>query len=124
METRCPHCSRVQTVHEDMASASIRCEECRGMFVARQLPKISPIEEAVDYSLPQFSHWGPGWWITGIVIILALCAVAMVLTGRVLMALSFFASALTMLWFAMVLNYLGYIADLLRHGLTSKKRPK
>jgi hypothetical protein len=124
METKCPHCTRLQTIPDGQEDVNVRCENCRGIFPAKHLPKISPIRKAVDWGLPQFSHWGPGWWLTSLAILGVVVAVVMALGYGLPAALPGLMFAGSTFGFALIINYLGYIASLLEYGLTSKKRPE
>lgn len=104
-----------------MANANIRCEECRGMFTATPLPDAKP---KPDFDIvPQFTFFGPGWWLTCIVLLLVAAGVILLLGGKWLAMLWCFLTALSVLVFSQIVNYLGYIAKLLEYGFT-RKQPK
>jgi hypothetical protein len=124
METKCPNCSRVQSVPDGQEDANVRCQGCHEIFAAKQLSKPVPTPEpkssadVVSDEIPQFTHFGPGWWLMYIVIVLAVCAICTTLAGEWLLAAWFASGAFTLLVPAIIINYLGYISELIKYGLT------
>jgi hypothetical protein len=122
MKTKCPNCSRVQTVAMDMANANVRCEECRGMFKALPLPKVEAVPAADE--MPQFTHMGPGWWLTVLAVIGVLAAIVTTLHFGLAASMPALAFAGSVFVCAQIVNFLGYIAALLRYAQTHREPTK
>jgi hypothetical protein len=118
MKTRCPHCSKVQTVYDGMANAQITCEECHGKFTASPLPKLAELPTTDD--IPRFRHFGPGWWLTCLAILAILIAVVMTWHYGWPAGLPFVYAAAVIFTFAQIINYLGHISKQVEYGLTRK----
>jgi predicted Zn finger-like uncharacterized protein len=115
MQTKCPHCSTMQTIQDNMLGTNIRCEECRGMFRAMELLYLKQLE--TDNAIPEYTHFGPGWWLTVIAILFLFLSVGALLARQWMLAFSLFTGAAVPFAFSQIVNYLGHIASLLRYSL-------